>query len=367
MISQPATSQEEIYCIILHVREPVERQLALSWALRGICSLETRTEKMAGTPGVLFICGGGHSGSTLLDLLLGEHPSITSVGEVSTLNDYIELPERICSCMRLTRDCPFWQRALSSFDVPTVTGVDDPAARTVSISKTHPLDMRRVHTTSLSLKLQYLSSGAYFAAGCADNRDNAILRRISPSVMSRMDDVHRLFDGIREQSGSSIVVDSSKHVYRFRLLRASRPESVRCIFLVRDGRARTFSDMRSEGLDAASAARKWLRVNLKTRSMIAPIPASHRLALTYEELCREPETTLRKVCSFTGLDYNDGMLSMQFDDMHNIGGNRSRFGGISEIREDTRWREHMQAADLATFEGIGGQLNRQLLGQHYRQ
>ena len=57
---------------------------------------------------------------------------------------------------------------------------------------------------------------------------------------------------------------------------------------------------------------------------------------------------------------------MRFGEVHNIGGNRARFGRLDAIREDTRWRDEMSAADRATFERIGGALNRELLGGHYR-
>jgi len=330
---------------------------------------------MPSTTELLFICGGGHSGSTLLDLLLGEHPEIVSVGEVSTLNNYLENAERICSCLQSARDCPFWQAAMSEFDDGRIAAIDTEgntgdesiaAARTVALSRATPLDMRREHAVSLSMKAQYLLAGAYFAMTSHDQHDRAVLRRVAPDILERMVNVHRLFDAIRHRCERSVVLDSSKHAYRFRLLRALRPDSVRCLFLVRDGRARTFSDISRDGVDATSASRKWVQVNRRTRRLIASLPATHRLAVTYEGLCREPEATLRRICAFAGLDYAERMLDMQFENMHNIGGNRARFGSIGAIREDTRWRELMKPSDLETFERIGGPLNRALLGKHYR-
>jgi len=329
-------------------------------------------------PPLLYVCGGGHSGSTLLDLLLGEHPGITSVGEISVLNRYLEADEYPCSCGRVPNRCPFWQEVMESLatgkapsgppDTLVNAGTDEDARASITAARSRamPLDMRREHAVTLSLKRQYLTSGAYLTLTGDDGKDERRLRRLAPNIMQRMDDTHRLFDAIRRINGTPVVLDSSKHAYRLRLLRASRPESVFCVFLVRDGRARTFSDMRRDGLDAESAARRWVKVNMRTRRMIAPIPPSHRIDVTYEQLCREPRETLERICASVGLPASPELLGMQFEDVHNIGGNRARFGKLDAVREDTQWRKMMSPADLAIFEDIAGPLNRELLGEHYR-
>lgn len=75
-------------------------------------------------PGLLLIRGLGHSGSTLLDLVLGGHPSIIGVGEASRvllnasedlsityrLNDWREQYTQPCTCGLMIDECPLWSR-----------------------------------------------------------------------------------------------------------------------------------------------------------------------------------------------------------------------------------------------------------------
>ena len=59
----------------------------------------------------LYICSAGHSGSTLLDLLLGSHTRIESLGEVSHLPKNIALNTK-CSCGENVRECSVWKPIL---------------------------------------------------------------------------------------------------------------------------------------------------------------------------------------------------------------------------------------------------------------
>ena len=70
-------------------------------------------------PGLLLIRGLGHSGSTLLDLVLGGHPSVIGLGEASRvllsaladssvgcqLNDWREQYTQPCTCGLMIDQC----------------------------------------------------------------------------------------------------------------------------------------------------------------------------------------------------------------------------------------------------------------------
>ena len=56
---------------------------------------------------VLYIAGNGHSGSTLLDIVIGSNPSIFSAGELG----FITRPsiwEEFCSCGTKISECTLW-------------------------------------------------------------------------------------------------------------------------------------------------------------------------------------------------------------------------------------------------------------------
>jgi hypothetical protein len=53
----------------------------------------------------IYVLGRGHSGSTILDILLGCAPDVESVGGLAA---DIGRPDAVCSCGETIRDCPFW-------------------------------------------------------------------------------------------------------------------------------------------------------------------------------------------------------------------------------------------------------------------
>src|SRR3546814_9153714 len=54
------------------------------------------------------VAGYGRSGTTLLDIALGEHPAIMGAGEVTTLARHVWDRGEYCACGARVRDCPQW-------------------------------------------------------------------------------------------------------------------------------------------------------------------------------------------------------------------------------------------------------------------
>lgn len=73
----------------------------------------------------IYIAGRGHSGSTLLDVILGNAEEIESVGEfISALRRY----NAYCSCGLKFKKCPFWVNVMRDFEKQS--GIDwDTAAK----------------------------------------------------------------------------------------------------------------------------------------------------------------------------------------------------------------------------------------------
>ena len=59
----------------------------------------------------LYICSHRHSGSTLLDLFLGAHSKIESLGEIDFLPQDLALNDP-CSCGSSIRDCQVWREVI---------------------------------------------------------------------------------------------------------------------------------------------------------------------------------------------------------------------------------------------------------------
>src|SRR5512138_347128 len=59
---------------------------------------------------VLYIMGAGHIGSTIVDIVLGRHPHVESLGELSKFHRAGWTPDssRVCACGSPVFECPFW-------------------------------------------------------------------------------------------------------------------------------------------------------------------------------------------------------------------------------------------------------------------
>ncbi len=65
---------------------------------------------------VVYIAGCGHSGSTLLALLLDSHPDIACVGETAVkpkIRRRGDAAAAECSCGQTLANCPFWTRVFA--------------------------------------------------------------------------------------------------------------------------------------------------------------------------------------------------------------------------------------------------------------
>ena len=57
---------------------------------------------------LVMIASAGHSGSTLLDLLLGNHPRVSGAGEMNRLTLYAS--DRMCACGATVTNCSYWNQ-----------------------------------------------------------------------------------------------------------------------------------------------------------------------------------------------------------------------------------------------------------------
>jgi hypothetical protein len=148
------------------------------------------------------------------------------------------------------------------------------------------------------------------------------------------------------------------------------------IHVIRDGR-----DVALSARDAwayrdspiPTLARRWRKdVN---RGRASGRVRAHYLELRYEDLVRDPEGELRRVCAFCSLPYADAMLRYhetaearlsELGDKMLPGGQKLRREARLAIHERTasppqperagRWRREMSAHDLAEFEVVAGDL-----------
>ena len=83
---------------------------------------------------VIYLMGAGHVGSTILDIVLGTHPQIESLGEISKFHRFgwVRDDNRKCACGSSVYDCSFWSQVRQKW--ADMIG-DDDVVRYVSLQR----------------------------------------------------------------------------------------------------------------------------------------------------------------------------------------------------------------------------------------
>jgi len=310
---------------------------------------------------VLEIAGLGRSGSTILDIVLGNHPHIESVGEVGnlTLNGWISReslqgidPNKrrvpICTCgKRLDvlyvdtpeEACPFWSRVRREW----VERADPESIETYPKLQ-NDFELKRRWPRLLYEK-----------------------RRQSASFRSYARLTRAFFESIRAVSGKPLIVDSSKISVRAFAHSLVPGIDLYVVHLVRDGRGivishrtsyredRPVSTMRDhEGYPMWKAVVRrrvlyllsvvrWTVQNLAAEWVCTRLGPKKSMRLRYEDFVADPKGALERIGSLIELDLREAADAASsgkpMQAGHNIGGNRTKKSEIITLRPDAQeWR-----------------------------
>lgn len=252
---------------------------------------------------LVYIAGTGHSGSTLLDLLLGTHSRIESVGEFKRIGRLYEAPQikQTCTCGKPFASCPFWTRVRSEAD-----SLVDRSAWSLAPTKNLPAEAP--------------------APGDLETFSRVIL----------------------EISGKSVLCDSSKSIRWLRWLCRSGRFSIHLVHLVRDGRAVAHSNSK-RGRPYWDWLRKWDDENAKIAHEATSLPhiASYTL-LRYEDLTAGTREAVSPILEKWGLSWESGQLDFARHTHHNLAGNRMRHRSGQGIEFD---RDYLGALDALQWYG----------------
>lgn len=153
---------------------------------------------------------------------------------------------------------------------------------------------------------------------------------------------------LAQGAGRAVAFDVSKTLV-WRRTRWWRDRGEGYVFLVRDSRGSLASALReNRDLDHQLAKHaKWM----KRLTDYAKRRKDRALVLHYEDLCREPERELRRLCEFLGLEFHAGMLRPADGVAHLVHASSSGYlKGVNAIRLDERWRRDLPEPTLAKIE-----------------
>lgn len=242
---------------------------------------------------LIYVCSMEHSGSTLLDLMLGGHPRFIGLGEIIQVikpgpMGMGKTRQVVCSCGAVIDECLFWSKVAS----------------------------RLPSGDSLSFEERY---------------------RI-------------VLDTFEEVFGHDYIpVDSSKSLTHLQVLKHSLPLDLKVLYIIKDVRNFTISQLdsikRKQKRHWQNAITRttlytfwWWYLENKKMQRVFTEQNMHVLQIGYEELCLYPQQMLQKICDFLEEAPEPSMLALKESGSHVIRGNRMRYQKDKlEIRYDHRW------------------------------
>jgi len=250
---------------------------------------------------VIYIASLGHSGSTLLSLILGKHSCFAGFGTIADILLENQLEQRrqrgtICTCGSRIDECSFWRKVASKLEA----------------------------SVEHDIKAQY--------------------RKVLETVEN-------------EFGGNCIAVDSSKGIRPLKILHDTPNINVKVLYMIKDVRSYTVSMIDNAKRMRAKKVRNFIRLPdfarlsfyyfvlwyLKNKR-IQLFLKKHNMQyfqLGYEELCLYPNLMIEKICNFLGEEPEPSLLSfLSFDNSRNhiMGGNRMRRQcAKQQLSYDNRW------------------------------
>lgn len=297
----------------------------------------------------IVICSAGHSGSTLLDMVIGSHPKCESLGELTLLPMEFAM-NRFCTCRQEIRSCPLWSQVAIGLGIDVV---NDPYALNLGYIRAVNGDPKITRKT-YSLSVKVLNYFSYLKL----KYNFPLLDLLTPSFDAGIANSLSAFDLVRQLTGKEIVVDSSKRLVRAISLYRADPEHTQLILLVRDGRGVFYSSIK-RGFGRRSALNAWKRYYEKLLPLLERyVPEQHVMLVKYEDFIMHTEFQCQKICDFLGIDFYPQMLNFANVVHHNVNGNDMRFNHDSKLQLDEKWKSSLSNDDRAYFNKYASSINR---------
>lgn len=296
-------------------------------------------------PTVLYFVGKGRSGTTLIDNALGQVDGFVSTGEVNKLWTWGFQHGWSCGCGSPIPTCPFWNHVLE------VGWADGTVPSTDDMVRLHDAVLRWPNVPRLLAQ-----------------------RGPAPTGWQALDELcdvqARLYRGIAEVSGASVIIDSSKWPAAPTALGLVPDVDVRLLHVVRDPRAvvaswkrvKAWTDRDSGESEMPRYGVLYSMASYWARNLVAEVlglrDRRRHLRIRYEDLTADPAWGFGAIAEFCGRDAESVPVEngneVQLGVSHTAGGNpnRLRTGPVS-VRPDERWREELGQLDRGVASALG--------------
>jgi len=166
---------------------------------------------------VIIIVGAARSGSTLLAKALGGHSKCFTLGEINRFNNEINNPETHCGCAEKLSECDFWDDILCQLKNKTNCNIKGQEGK-FEIGIFNQLTKTKIY----KLMATILFGKTY---------NNTV-------VNVEIENTFLLLNVLLRKTNSSVLVDSSKGLFRALVLASRAKDDIQFKFiqLTRDGR-----------------------------------------------------------------------------------------------------------------------------------
>lgn len=282
---------------------------------------------------VLFIAGNGRSGSTILNIILGQLAGLFAVGELRRIWDRGLIENRPCGCGIPFRECPTW---ISIFK--EAFG----AMENINPSEMAKYRDRYTQTKHLPGLLMGKHSG----------------NRISHDVRDYLDALDALYKAIKKVTACDIIVDSSKWPMYAYMLDLLPSIELYVIHLVRDPRGFSYSFTRKKEYEPGKlhlqmgpfrSSGYWFAWNPAIEHFWKR-PDTKYMRVNYEYFVEKPQDTIFKIVQFIeGSDRDLPFIdekTVELEKTHAVAGNIARLTrGPVELKLDDEWKTQMPIID----------------------
>lgn len=276
---------------------------------------------------LLYIVSNGRSGSTILDMLLGTHPELWTMGEAQILPWEMKENRAPCGCGKMLGNCKFWENILPKIN---------------KFNEIFPIHyFRESHGTGSVLRLNLLPS--------------LFLNKFSSSHFSKIDAYgkanKKYFEAIYNQAQKEnkkeikFLIDASKDLYRLFWLKKSGLFDIKVIHLVKDPRAFVYSMTKNERdsafLKTTRMALRWKVENYLMKKLLQiHFKTGETKRISYKRLASNHVEKMDEIFAWMNLKKNVDLEKFRNKKQHAVSGNKARWES-RKIYLDEKWKVKM--------------------------
>lgn len=253
---------------------------------------------------VIYLLGAGRSGTTLMATVLNSHQKIKTIGEMHQFIEHVN-NGKSCSCGESLNNCTYWSSILRElkFEEQDLEQIQNEQ------------DQKESHKNILKLLFKKSPDKAYLKIQ------------------------NHIFNTIHKQYPDQTILDSSKYISRYLLLKQSKVLNLKGIYVVRDVRGviNSFQKQVQTPKSPLATIAYYSLINL-CGQLVCWIDKDI-LKIKYEDFVENPEYVTNKIYSHIFEKENQIGLPENYIMPHIIGGNRMKSNKKITINSDVKWKE----------------------------